>query len=404
MSEAAPARSALAGLLAPMRARDDRFQRWPVLAVIALGLALRLGAAVLLPDQSAALPDARTYRQAAGEIFMGRLISSDLVMPGYPLLIALGGGSGTWQLVLDIAASTAAIWLVHRLAWEVTGDALAALVAAIGWAIHPFAAFYVAVGLTETVFVTLLLLAFLGLYRRRYWPAALALVAAILVRPSIELLAPVLVVAFAVVVHRGGALEARRSLLALATVYVVGMLPWWLHNEAKYHAFVRLNLGGGLALYAGNNPMNTSGGGIEGVDYDVSAFRAIADPVQREAAMRTAAFDFIVDRPGLFLQRAAVRFGRLWQPWPHAVEYSSWKAVAVSLLATLPLLVLASAGTVMLLRDRFRPVLPPLLLIAYLTAVHMITIGSIRYRFPIEPFLVVLAAPAAAALVRRVLR
>ena len=36
---------------------------------------------------------------------------------------------------------------------------------------------------------------------------------------------------------------------------------------------------------------------------------------------------------------------------------------------------------------------PLLLFIGYLTAVHMVTVGSVRYRLPIEPFLIVLAAP-----------
>jgi hypothetical protein len=36
--------------------------------------------------------------------------------------------------------------------------------------------------------------------------------------------------------------------------------------------------------------------------------------------------------------------------------------------------------------------LPLLLFIGYLTAVHMVMAGSIRYRLPLEPLLIVLAA------------
>jgi hypothetical protein len=40
----------------------------------------------------------------------------------------------------------------------------------------------------------------------------------------------------------------------------------------------------------------------------------------------------------------------------------------------------------------FREVIPIFTLIGYLTLVHMVTIGSIRYRFPLEPFLIIFAS------------
>jgi hypothetical protein len=50
-------------------------------------------------------------------------------------------------------------------------------------------------------------------------------------------------------------------------------------------------------------------------------------------------------------------------------------------------------------KSRWRPLLPIVLFAAYLTAVHMITIGSIRYRFPLEPFLIVLGSFTIARLI-----
>jgi hypothetical protein len=44
------------------------------------------------------------------------------------------------------------------------------------------------------------------------------------------------------------------------------------------------------------------------------------------------------------------------------------------------------------------------LFIAYTTAIHMVTIGSLRYRFPMEPFLAILAALPLAWIVRRALK
>jgi hypothetical protein len=50
------------------------------------------------------------------------------------------------------------------------------------------------------------------------------------------------------------------------------------------------------------------------------------------------------------------------------------------------------------------PVLPILVLVAYLTAVHTVTHGIPRYRLPLEPFLIVLAGFGASTLATFVAR
>ena len=44
---------------------------------------------------------------------------------------------------------------------------------------------------------------------------------------------------------------------------------------------------------------------------------------------------------------------------------------------------------------------PILLYVAFLTAVHLVTIASVRYRLPLEPFLIVLGMAALADLLAR---
>ena len=68
-----------------------------------------------------------------------------------------------------------------------------------------------------------------------------------------------------------------------------------------------------------------------------------------------------------------------------------------------PILVLAliSASS---LRKLFRTLLPVYLLFAYLTAVHVVTIASLRYRLPLEPFLILLAAKQLSDLYAKAIR
>jgi hypothetical protein len=77
-------------------------------------------------------------------------------------------------------------------------------------------------------------------------------------------------------------------------------------------------------------------------------------------------------------------------------EYATPALIAVSVVSYLPILLLALLGAVLGMRRFARKLVPILLFFGYMTAVHMVTIASLRYRFPMEPFLVALAAPVLA--------
>ena len=96
---------------------------------------------------------------------------------------------------------------------------------------------------------------------------------AILTRPIFDVFAPGLVLLFALIIHRLPLTKALQHLAIYFAVYCALMAPWWLNNYRAYGSFVRLTLGGGITLYAGNNPLNHSGGGNLGVDYDLEYFR-----------------------------------------------------------------------------------------------------------------------------------
>jgi 4-amino-4-deoxy-L-arabinose transferase-like glycosyltransferase len=375
---------------------DPVAERRVLIAILVLAAAVRLACIPVVAAITGYLPDVLAYRQAAADLLRGHLISDNFVMPGYPLIIMFAGGMPLVQEFIDIAISVVGIWCLARIVRELTGDALSGLLAGLLWALYPFAIFYTVIGLSESAFVTAMLLGFLAYYRKQFFLGNLAMVAAILIRPSVELLVPVLIIAFALVVHRERALFAARQIGVFALVYLVLMAPWWWHNYEKYHAFVPLNLSGGLVLYTGNNPMNHTGGGIGGVDVERGKFAAIKDPLQRDRALRQAAIAYIRDNPGRFVELALLKFKRLWQPWPHASEYATPALIAVSVVSYLPILLLALLGAVLGMRRFARKLVPILLFFGYMTAVHMVTIASLRYRFPMEPFLVALAAPVLA--------
>ena len=83
---------------------------------------------------------------------------------------------------------------------------------------------------------------------------------------------------------------------------------------------------------------------------------------------------------------------RFWRFWPYSDSYQKWYLITASLLSYGVVLVMAIGFVLRNSKKYFRETLPIFALFGYLTLVHMITIGSIRYRFPLEPFLIIFAS------------
>jgi len=374
-------------------------QRTRLFWVLAIALAVRALALVLLGDQN--FPDAGAYRSAGEQLRHLQLMSDNAIMPLYPLLVALTGG-GWAQTLADLALSLTSVWLLYAITLRIYRDETIALAAGLFCAVWPHFVFFAAVGLTETLYIALLLAGLLCCYERRFVLGSAFFVLSVLTRPAIDYLAPLLIVLFSAAVHREPFAAVAKRVATYLVVYIALMSPWWAHNYARYGEFVHLNLAGGMVLYTGNNPLNASGGGITGKDVDFTPFAQFKDPVRRDAAMRDAAVDYIKAHPSHFLAMMPVKFARLWRPWPYTGEYQSASIVAVSVISAVPIFLLALTGLALTLVRHFARLLPCIAYAGYLTAVHVVTIGSVRYRVPIEPVVLILAAAGLVGLLRKI--
>jgi hypothetical protein len=342
-------------------------------------------------------PDTAVYVADGNGLFAHGVTSSYLYMPLYPILIHLLGTSGILWLQAFVAALTAA--LAALLALEIFASRAAAAVAGLAVAFHPVLIFYANMRLSETVFIFLETAAFAAFYRKSWWLGSACTVLAILTRPILDLAAPLLVASFCAV-HR--TLDWRtlaRRLGTYAAVYVALMSPWWFHNYHKYGSFVRLDLGDGIVMRIENNST------FDKVGLDFGAFKEaldispLDDPVVLNETRKAAAYRYIAEHPAHYFVRSIERLGRFWTP----LQGSSTRAVEiVAAMATVPIYF----GALMCLaRTRWRPLLPILWLILFMSAVHAATHALPRYRLPLEPLLAVLAAgwygPAIAAFAAR---
>lgn len=369
-------------------AGDVRFL-WLVVAAAAL---LRLGyGAVGTP---VAWPDTWIYFDAGKDLLAGKTIGSDVVMPLYPLFLATVGW--TAAPVVQALLSAATVPLVHGIALEAFGRRDVARWAALLMAVEPLSVFYANQRMSETLFVAALCAALLALYRRRWRLASVLLVLSVLVRPSLEPLAPLLVAVFCLREARGrtAARLAVRRLAVYGLVYAVLMAPWWLHNLHKHGRFVRLNLGDGIVLRMEHNPVFVQRGFWAQLAFVNGEFADEPDPVERNRKRRQAALAFIGEDPLRYAALSLRRLGRYWSPMLDQDENDGWLRRArwpfFALACTVYAGVLLYAGQRR--PARWRRVAPLLLVIGYFTAVHVAMNALVRYRAPVMPLVVVIAA------------
>ena len=363
-----------------------------IVGILILSLMARLVFLVIYPEPN--FPDAVAYRTIGTEIFSGLTITNNIYMPLYPIWTFIFGTKEA-LIYADIGISVASVYLIYLLSIELIGNNVGSIVSCLIAAIYPHFIFYSVSGLSETLYIFLLLLTFLLYYKKYFFFAIIVSVLSILVRPTLDLLNPILLIIFIYFVHNLPWNIVFKYIGIYLISYVLIMSPWWIHQNQKYGDFVRLNLGDGIVLYSGNNPMNVSGGGVGRdlgkSDMDLSIFSNIDDPILKNNAMKQEAFNFIIQNPKRFTELAGVKFLRFWRLWPYAEEFQQWYVIASSLLSYGLVLILAIGYVVQNCKLYFRKFFPIFALIGYLTFVHMITIGSIRYRLPLEPFLIIFA-------------
>ena len=227
------------------------------------------------------------------------------------------------------------------------------------------------------------------------FPAGLAAGAATLIRPSWLLFTP-----FALAVGLAFGKPRSRHLavgLSMIAGLVVMMTPWVIRNARVSGHFVPTTLQVGASLYDGLNPTATGASDMRFVPAMTLAERnAPSDAVEMleyrlDHRMRNEAIAWARQHPSRVVQLAAIKFVRIWNIWPNEATLSSRTTRLVIAVSYVPVMLLALVGAWRTVR-RGWPYLLCCLPAVYFTLLHMIFVGSIRYRQPAMLALVVLAA------------
>jgi 4-amino-4-deoxy-L-arabinose transferase-like glycosyltransferase len=402
-----------------------RFSGMPSLpCILALALAVRLGAAILIQRMVEQKPgrlcliagDAEGYWELAGHLRRGEAFAIYdppryvMRMPGFPSFLAAGmwlfGERVLWMRFLLAIVGTGACWLVYQLSRELV-DHETGLVACSLAAVSPAFAGFSVLLLSETMFALALLaslIAFAKLARaddtrpgaipeRR--AAGLSVLAgllsgaATLVRPTWLLAAPT----FAIL-HLWPAQNRRRRLIHSALVIAgsaLALAPWTIRNALVTGHFVPTTLWMGASLYDGLSPQATGISNMEFIEADGLYRRPDILEYDADRYYRQKAIAFARENPGSALALAMTKLWRFCNPFPNAEQFGQWSIWLGVGLFELPVLLLAVIG---FWRARHSPVCWALAAgpVLYFALVHAVFIGSLRYRLPAEYALMVLSA------------
>ena len=401
--------------------RDEISWRWPLVLILAAGLALRIAWALAVPVEP--VSDSLAYHTFATTIAEHGVYGWKPEEPsaywavGTPAIIGalykiFGPGFGP-VVVLNILVSVAVIWQAFLLArhWFGAGAGLAAAALIAFW---PSLIMYVTVLASEVYFLFLVLGGTLAFFSQRQpvWTrivlAGLFWAGATYVRP-IALLLPV-VFGFALLVRGAGLGTVVVRVVAVGVVMGVLIAPWTWRNYQVFGKPVLISTNFGANFWMGNNPETTGGyqplpDWIEGMS-----------ETERAAALQKLAMEHIRAEPVAFLKRSAIKFVRLHQRETIAVHWNapgiertlgSGALTPLKLLATgywYLVLVLAFAGLFSLARQS--GVLgmlthPATLYWGYVAALHSIIVAGDRYHLPAIPMIAILAAVPLSALAGR---
>jgi 4-amino-4-deoxy-L-arabinose transferase-like glycosyltransferase len=416
-------------------------------------------------DQPFAFPDSWAYWQLAQRVADGEPYGLNpdrrvFRTPGYPLmlsalyLLAENQPPVIWTRFLNACLGTLAVGAVMGLA-RLLFDRSASLIAGGIAAVYPSAVSMSTFVLAEAPFCPLMVLHLIlwmvawrspGVGRQFAWAVAGGSIAglATLMRPSWLLFVPFsLAVGLAgsfVWPGRSGAAAgpsgnddglghgagpsaaawgraapgARHVLIGLGMIVglIAAMAPWWIRNWRVTGHFVPTTLQVGESLYDGLHPGATGASEMSFVDHFRRELR-VRDALGQSPEIQTQTFEQRLDQrmrraavrwarehPGRVAELAWIKLVRMWNVWPNEASLSNPLMRLVLCSTYVPVLLLALVGGWRFV-GRGWPYVLCFLPAVYFTGLHVIFVGSIRYRQPAMLPLIAIAAGMLGELMRR---
>jgi hypothetical protein len=182
--------------------------------------------------------------------------------------------------------------------------------------------------------------------------------------------------------------------------------PWAIRNKSHLGRWVWLSTNGGVTRYDGFNPDATGASDQRFLSSPEFRFLRHMGEVDRDEYLSQQAGNWIRDTwhrdPMRLVRLTAAKIARTFSPIPLSAEFGGKRLyILIAAVYSIPLLTLSVVGlwASRLTRSARLFLLSPVL---YFTMIHAVSVGSLRYRVPVEPLLAVLAAAGLMTILDRI--
>ena len=377
-----------------------------VVAVLIVALALRLAWGISRDPHQLYFPDSRQWNGIALNFLSGNGLIVDegtkaLRPPVYSLFLSFiyfvfGRENLLAVRMIQALISSCTCLIVYLLAKKLF-NAATAKISMAACAVYPFFIYYSGAVLTETLFIFILSLIMLFLSGRRFLWAGIFFGIGILCRPELIVFLFLALAGMFIVLPKK---EALKRAIVMAAITGAILFPWTLRNYRVFHAYVPLTTMSGYTFYEGNSPYNSTGGPGGALPFPDT--RGMGE-VEKDRFLRQEAMRAIRENPRRMPGLLWSKFKRLWNVRLNTdnPEFASRLTVLASMISFTPVLILFVIGLVVSWGRR-RELVWLYFLTLHTTAINLVFVSSLRYRLPLEPFMIIVASYALVVVMQRV--
>jgi 4-amino-4-deoxy-L-arabinose transferase-like glycosyltransferase len=358
---------------------------------------------------------------AAGEGFSSPLLNADSgptawFTPIYPYLIAgifklWGIYSATAHVIIqtmNCAFSALTIFPIYGIAKRTFGSGVAVSASWI-WVFLPTALYYPMIWVWDTTLLALIFslifwatLAMRGKSSMRSWLGYSGLwVMGVLINPSILSLFPLFVI-WLVWELRRAKVAWLKPVTAALLLFAICLVPWTVRNYRVFGKLIVLRSNFGLELWLGNNLQVTDTSAQwqhPSSDREEAAKYVRMGEIAYMAEKQREAVSHMRSHPAETLNMVFRRFEMNWLAFsdsPVDVWMNGDRNTRFFLALNCLLSVGCLVGVLVAQRARLPEAVPYAMVLLIFPAVFYLTHASLRYRFPIDPIILILATGAAA--------
>ena len=381
-----------------------------IFALLVLGLIIRVGY-ILTLENSVHWVDEVDFIRLSESIAAGKgYVNPEgqptaFRAPGYPVFLAalnVVGIKGILPIrIAQAFISVLTLFLLYLLACRIFNPVAGLVSLGLG-VIYPYFIF-IPGSILATVFYSFLLVLFayifhIALSKKNKWMllvAGIILGLTVLTRTSALMILPVVLFWFFIYLKNDIKTILYYSLLLVGTALII-ISPWIIRNYTKLH-IANISSNGGRNLWLGNNENATinSGSNLALPEKLEKKLESVSGEDEINKVYNHKALRYIQENPGRFLKLTlakAVSFWRL-DPSPTTKGYLKIDIIVrwVSILSYGPIFILAVLGCFFIPDSSRKYVLFWVLFAFSQTLLHAVYITKVRFRLPLDHFLIFIA-------------